>query len=422
MKSEFNSEPSHNIRSEEVHEIINRIPNWIIRSGISMIFFIFLSFLLLSYFIKYPDVVKANVVITTFPSPLTLVTRSPGHLVLMKHENDLVNKGEIIGYIESTAQYEDVLQLEQIIPTSNIPGDSLTLGSLQPYYAQFLKTKQEREDFQANNINGKQILTLKKQINNFSKLGKSLLAQRDFSAAELKLAHGKFRRDSLLFRSMVISPLDYETAQAVYIQQMRNFKIVEASITNNDIQINTLEKQVLELEAKKTEEGNSTLLEYTNSRRELMAQISKWKEMYLFVAPMGGRIALLGFWENGVFCEGGKAIFSILPSGGDIYAQAELPIAGSGKVKRGQQVNIRLENFPAEQFGLITGTVNDIPEIPSNGKYLVKIKLGKNLVSTYHKILPFKQQLKGETEIITDDINLLQRIFYQFRKLIVIKG
>lgn len=119
-----------------------------------------------------------------------------------------------------------------------------------------------------------------------------------------------------------------------------------------------------------------------------------------------------------MFTESGKQLFSVVPENERLFAQAELPLTGSGKVKEGQEVNIKLENFPSEQFGLLRGKVTEISTLPADNKYRVKIEVENALTTTYHKALPFKQQLRGETEIITEDLRLLERVFYQFKSLI----
>jgi hypothetical protein len=126
----------------------------------------------------------------------------------------------------------------------------------------------------------------------------------------------------------------------------------------------------------------------------------------------------LGFIENDQFMENNKPLFAILPHSNQLIAKAEMPVAGAGKVKVGQAVNIRLYSYPFEQFGMLTGKVESISEIPENKKYTATIHLPNGMNSTHNKLLSFRPQLQGETEIITEDLRLLERVFYQFRKLL----
>ena len=241
--------------------------------------------------------------------------------------------------------------------------------------------------------------------------------QYKLALQELFLAKEKFKMDSLLFFQKVTSQADFNTAKSEWLQQQRNSRNVETSIIGNEVQINQLNKQITELEIQMIEQGQKLKLALQQARQNALAKITKWKENYLFISPNEGRLSYLGFLETGQFVEQGKPYFSILPEVNMIMAHAEMPLRGSGKVKVGQAVNIRLENYPFEEFGLLRGSVTSISLMPDENKYWVTISLPNQLVTSQHKTLPFKQQLTGTTQIITEDLRLLERFFNQFRKL-----
>ncbi len=409
------------IHSDEIQEIISEVPGWINRWGITLIFALFTVLLLLCWFIKYPDIINATVVVTTSPPPLTLPSRTSGNITLLKKENSKVQTGDLIAYIKSNANPFDVLALKKAVQEKSpelYKSPSWNLGEIQPYFTDFLNATNELHRFQQIDIHSKQIKQLLQQENAYKKLSSTLSAQFSITQEELALAHEKFKRDSLLFRQQVNSAQDYNAAQALYLQQKHTYKNSESSITVNEIQISVLQKQIVELEAQKTDQNNKLILNAENTRNELMARIAKWEETYLFITPIEGTIAYLKFLDNNIYTEPGKELFTIIPDTRKMYAQAEIPIAGSGKVQKGQAVNIRLANFPTEQFGMLRGIVTEISEIPSDKKYLAKIELPTGLLTTYNKDLPFKNQLHGETEIITEDLRIIDRIFYQFRYLL----
>ena len=53
------------LRSEEVQEILTKVPHWMIRWGNALILFLTLLMLFLSWLIKYPDVIPAEAIVTT---------------------------------------------------------------------------------------------------------------------------------------------------------------------------------------------------------------------------------------------------------------------------------------------------------------------------------------------------------------------
>ena len=68
------------LRSEEVQEVMNRVPAWILRSGITVLFVIVVALVAGSYWFKYPDVIAAEVTVSTQDPPAYVVSRAAGRL------------------------------------------------------------------------------------------------------------------------------------------------------------------------------------------------------------------------------------------------------------------------------------------------------------------------------------------------------
>ena len=414
------------LRSEEVQDIISQVPGWLLRWGISLIFLLFAALLAISWFIRYPDVIKASVVVTTDPAPINLVSRSAGKILLLKRQNESIDKDEVLAVLQTNANYIDVLRLEKTLADNEVGTDyqnlylylkqSTQVGELQAFLNNAIRSLQELTVFQKNDLHLKQINHLQKQIASYKRLNLNLNNQLLLMQQETALSHEQFKTDSLLLSQKVIAQLDFNKSKGSYLVQQRSLKNTEASIISNQLQIGALEKQLTELEIDKNAKEEQLLTAATSSLSELNSQIKKWKESYLFVAPTSGSLAYLGFIENDQFIESGKPLFAILPNPKQLIAKAELPVAGAGKVRVGQKVNIRLHNYPYEQFGMLRGNVESISEVPEKEKYTVLISLPQGMTSTYNKQLNFRPQLQGETEIITEDLRVLERVFYQIRK------
>ena len=417
------------LRSEEVQEIISQVPAWPLRWGISLIFLLFIALLAISWFIRYPDVIKASVVVTTNPAPINLVSRSAGKMLLLKKQNENIAKDEVVAVLQTNASYLDVLGLEKIVAT--VEGSSsykniysllkqpIQVGELQSFLNNAIRSLQELIAFQQNDLHVKQNSHLQKQITSYKRLNINLTKQLNLMQQETVLSYEQFKTDSLLLTQKVIAPLDFNKAKGSYLAQQRSLKNTEASIISNQLQIDILEKQLTELEIDRSAKEDQLLTAATTSLNELTSQIKKWKEDYLFIAPTSGSLAYLGFIENDQFIESGKPLFALLSNSKQLIAKAELPVAGAGKVKVGQKVNIRLHNYPYEQFGMLHGKVESISQIPEKEKYTVLISLPEGMTSTYNKQLSFRPQLQGETDIITEDLRVLERVFYQIRKLVI---
>jgi HlyD family secretion protein len=113
--------PEIELRSEEVQEIIGRTPNRLIQYGITVIFSIVVLLLVGSFFFKYPDVIHARIVLTGNNPPAEIKARTNGKITqFFIKDKQYVKKDEILGIIESTADYNDFQKLKQQIPVLKI--------------------------------------------------------------------------------------------------------------------------------------------------------------------------------------------------------------------------------------------------------------------------------------------------------------
>lgn len=421
---EFSRAQQNEIRSAEVQEIISTIPGGLIRVGISIIFCALISLLGISWFIRYPDVLQASVIITTDPAPHRLVSRQSGNITLLKTDNEPVAAGELVGYLKSNADPFAVLRLEASLKQKqllSVEANHFNLGDLQNSYASTLRAEAGLNNFLNNKTFDLQLEQLNRQLNTYYRLNHVLTKQEVLSQQELTLAHERFKTDSILYKKEVLTPLDFTNAKATWVQQQRLAQNAYSALVSNEIQMNDLRKQFADTEIKKSEELYRLEQEVISARELLLGQIKSWKENYLFISPIEGRLCFIGFLESNFFVSAPKEIFSIIPHEGKIIARAELPTIGAGKVKEGQVVNIRLDNYPFAEFGMLKGKVAHIAEVPVEGKYQLVLEVSQALITTQKKQLAFRQQLSGTTEIITEDLRLLERFFYQFRKLVQVR-
>ena len=101
------------VYSEEMQDVVGEVPLWIIRSGISVLFIVIISFLIGSWFFKYPDIMIASIKITTKNPPVFLVANSSGKLEkLFVKDKQIVTEDEIIAMIENNTNYESILDLK----------------------------------------------------------------------------------------------------------------------------------------------------------------------------------------------------------------------------------------------------------------------------------------------------------------------
>ena len=91
-------------------------------------------------------------------------------------------------------------------------------------------------------------------------------------------------------------------------------------------------------------------------------------------------------------------------------------------VKDGNKVLVQLQNYPAREFGMLVGTVKNIALVPKNNAYAIEIAFDDGLRTTFNQTLQFRQEMQGSAEIITEDLRLIERIFYQLLSLLNLPG
>ena len=106
-----------------------------------------------------------------------------------------------------------------------------------------------------------------------------------------------------------------------------------------------------------------------------------------------------------------------------IIGKILLPPQGAGKVKEGQSVNVKFDNYPHMEFGMVRVIIKNISLVPvtveENKKaYILEVEFPESLVTDYGKTLTFSQEMTGSAEIITEDLRLLDKFLNPIRAVI----
>ena len=96
-----------------------------------------------------------------------------------------------------------------------------------------------------------------------------------------------------------------------------------------------------------------------------------------------------------------------------------LPTSGAGKVQIGQEVVVKLDDFPYLEYGSVRGTVESISiskkqEQTTQGTveaYLVLVKFDNGLKTNYGEYIKTDKATSGTGEIITKERRLIERFF-----------
>ncbi|MCK6649796.1 MAG: HlyD family secretion protein, partial [Bacteroidia bacterium] len=140
---------------------------------------------------------------------------------------------------------------------------------------------------------------------------------------------------------------------------------------------------------------------------------------FLLKSPIDGKISLFNYWAANQNIKQGDEVLSIVPIvKQEIIAKLFLPVQNSSKLKIGQTVNIKLENYQFQEFGMLIGQVKSVSLMPQKDTYALEVSLPNDLITSYKKQLAYKEEMQGTADIITEELSVFDRVFYQFRKIL----
>jgi multidrug resistance efflux pump len=413
------------LRSDDVQEILGTPPSWILRWGSTFVFIGIILLGVVSWILKYPDIIHAPIRITTNVPPVPVVARSTGYLSkLLVKEGDTVRQGDLLVVLQNPANYEDIFKLERELHEFDslsevnfrtfVPSSNLVLGDLQLNYSSFVQILKEFQFKKESNFTEQSIAQYQQQIQSAQRLKRTEKDKLATSLKNLELIKQQFTRKQTLYAQNVIPKTELEEARKDVLNGEQAIKLYSTSIEELDGRVLQLEKNIMDVQ-QNTQTSNSTQYNsLVESINQLRTTIAKWKQTYLLTAPTGGKISFFNnYWaENQDIKEGAEVMAIVPPNGSDIVGFVELQSSGSGKVKEGQRVVIKFDSYPYQEYGIVEGIVMAKALLPKNDKAIsVRVNLPTGLKTSYHKTLKFEQQMQGAAEIITEERRFIERMF-----------
>ena len=416
---------------QDIQQILGRPPGWILHWGITLVFFAVAMLLLVSWIVKFPDIIPAQVVLTTENPPVRVFTRSEGKLSELLVANETaVKKGELLAIMENTGEWKDIVQLEgyldQIyqLPITEIVAVEiprhLNIGRLQHSFSILSSSFDEYAYFLGEGTVKKKIKSIKQRIFHLRKLNTSLENQKGTLNKVIGLARENHERFKKLQIEGAASKVEVDEAETLVLERERELESLGNQIINNNIEKESLKMTILDFEQGKDDKNVGQSLDIKKQIEQLRSELKKWKQDFLIYAPIDGKVNLVKIWSAQQYLKAEEELLAIIPesSAGKIIGKATLAAAGAGKVELDMPANIRLDGFPYQEFGSIEGTVKNISMLPENGQYNLEIEVPINLRTTYEKIIPFRQEMTGVANIITEDKRIIERIFDRVWSLI----
>ena len=340
-------------RSDKVNDILGEAPNWMIRWGITIIFIIIILIIAGSALISYNDVVNTNIIVTTKIPPAYIEARTEGRLQEV--------------YVDA----QDKVSKNEI------------LGVIE------------------NTANLQDVLYVKKNLDNLIITPNiSLDSISNLFPSNLNL--GKTQPSYYSFITKLKKYITYKSSEANNLKNLTtSYKIKKRDQIIDQQSIQDLQENLYQ------------------SLQNLKNNILNWEQLYVLKSPINGKVALFDLWNRYQNINIGETVFIIVPQQStEIIGRIDIPIKNSAKVKKGQQVIIKLDNYPYQEWGSVSGKITSISEIPrkNDATYTAYIEID-SLITSFDNEVVFKQEMRGSAEIITEELTILERIFYQLNQV-----
>lgn len=426
IKEEKNSK-----RSEEINDIIDKMPmtfgKWVAR----IVVFFFVLLLTMGWVIKYPDTVTGQIKINSNLSPVRLVANASGKMQLLNvtpQEN--VEEGQYIAIIQNSATTADIIRISKLIHAfdpNNIDmiqheesfPRKISLGELNLKYYAFLSALENYKRFLSGASYEQQKRSLLTNIKWQHVAETENSNEINTSQKKLDVIEKWYHKYQDMNKKDVVTGHDVDNTLNDFLSAKLNYQSLKKESASIQLRIVENETQLNQLEIERNEKESQLQMELLTTYYDLSDNLKVWENKYIFKAPFTGKVEFLNFWVDNQFVQSGEEVFSIIPPQNNMVGQMLLPASGAGKVKNGSRVIIKLDNFPYTEFGSINGYVASISLITQEQKtqestidsYLITVDLPQGLKTNYGEVLEFQYELGGIADIIARDRRLIERLF-----------
>lgn len=385
--------------------------------------FFILVVILISY-VKYPEKLIGSVSIVPTTSYNKIHSPTTGEIEILVRDGEDVNRGQELAILKSSGKYQDIIYLDQelghlkINNSENIESflirENLELGELEDYFYKFLIAIQEFKDLKVIKLRSQKILNKRNEIKILrKKLEISNQIKNKYDEKNL-LTSQYFESDSSLFEDEIINSSDIFKSEMRKFDSQLEFLSYKANSVEIRNSIQQLESEVELLKKLELKEISDIYLKLKRAYYTLKAKIGLWKREYLIVAPINGEVQFVSpqlsdYQQVGA----GKPLFVILPQLKKVKGLAMIKPYNYGKIKNHDTVNIKLDDYAYQEYGIVKGVVSKKSNILRDSVYLLELNLYNNLETTQNYVVNYSYNMSGNFEYITKKRSILTRIFEQ---------
>lgn len=420
----------------DVQAILGRPPGWLTQWGITFVLVGVSLLILMGSLLRYPDIVEAPALILGETPPIRIIAKSNLRVDhIWVDDGEQVDSGQWLLSLQNPVDLRAVqhlqTELEQLIPAieaKNIEAiqlpQGLQLAQLQPVYS-LLSELMAAQQFQlAKDDVQRRIRIYENELEQIRQLNQVTDVVIDTLKQEVFIAKNNQDTYLKLFEKGAASQQEYEEAKNNYLRYQRELENMKAEYSRNQLEAQIRQNQIITLTQEQDNEIKQGWRSLEEAARQLQAALEEWEENYLIKAPASGRIVFSEIWSDFQSVTEGDIMMTIDPEAADqaISVRARLPVAKSGKVRKGQEVLLRLQAYPYKEFGVLEGEIAEVAPLPEPGAtpfYRLQISLqADSLFTTSDQLIPFTQEMQATARIITEDRSFLGRVLDELTSIL----
>jgi len=409
-------------RSESIQEIISRKSGFVEKWALPLFVIVFIVLIGSTWFIRYPDIIEAKGKLAAFNGPKEIIPQQSGRLIKLFVQNDqYVNLGDMIGWIESTANTSEILKLSsqldsciKFLQSSNpekvsteISEQKNQLGSIQSSYQTFIIAFQQFNDFLVNGFYLRKKAKIISDISSLKKIENSLQKQKGLTEEDTTLSQNSFNSNEQLYKEKVISLDEYRTQKMKLLSKRMAIPQINTSLLSNETQQRDKSKELEQLDH---DFAQQTIL-FQQALQTFKSVVDDWVLKYTIRAPFDGNVLFTQPLQQNQYIQQGKLIGYITPVDSKYYVEILLPQNNFGKVDTGMQVQLRFDAYPFEEVGYVSGKLDYISRIASDSGFLATVRLDNGLLTNLKNSISYKVGLKVNAIVITKNMRLLSRVY-----------
>lgn len=409
------------VRSEELSDIMEQIPHWLIRSGVLMLMLVLLLIFGGSYFLPHSEKIILPVKLMPVDHPVPLVLRAGGFIdTVCVEEGDIVETGDYILYLRGAENIDEILVFEKLIDSlrevtgSRLPGvpeRRIRLsGQFNLDYSELLSELSSLSLLSVNSLQTERIGLLNERISKTKELLEDTRQQYSIRVEEMALISAKTARDSTLYSWKMSSLDELEASRRQYLNAKSAFYDYNDRLRSLELLLLQLGQEKREIEIMASDELVASKIRLGGMLDKIKTRLEAWKSDNLLASPVCGRVCFNEDLSRHMRLESGTVIGHVVPP--EVSAIKCIATARGEEavlIREGMNVRLRLPGYESDRGNYIEGMVSSVGNVSIDGLFRVAIDLKEDIANLNERFGVF-YGLEGTAEVIVKRGRLFHKL------------